>query len=172
SMARATCGMPQEPLVTPKMEMPAFSHQETTVRVLFSIFSRSMVTCGPGMGLVHINESIRVDLKLAAGNQIGDKLPRSRRHGPADMAMAAIEEEIAIAGRPQDGHRAWRHGSEARPIFRLRLIYRAGEQLLRGPEQAAEIGRPVAAVVACEFGRARHSQPVAEPRIGDETISI
>src|SRR4029078_6087104 len=91
SMARATCGLPQEPLVTPKMEMPAFSHQETTVRVLFSIFSRSMVTCGPGMGLVHINESIRVDLKLAAGNQIGDKLPRPPRQGPAHKATAPIE---------------------------------------------------------------------------------
>jgi len=47
SIARATCGMPQVPLVTPKTSMPALAHSATTVRAFRSIRSRSMVTVGP-----------------------------------------------------------------------------------------------------------------------------
>ncbi len=47
SMARATCGMPQVPLVTPNTLMPESAQRSTMVRALRSMRPRSMATCGP-----------------------------------------------------------------------------------------------------------------------------
>ncbi len=49
SMARATCGMPQVPLVTPNTSMPLSRHFVVTTRALCSIVSSRMLTCGPSI---------------------------------------------------------------------------------------------------------------------------
>ena len=47
SMARATCGMPQVPLVTPNTLIPEAAQRVTTARALRSIRPRSIETSGP-----------------------------------------------------------------------------------------------------------------------------
>ena len=44
NIARATCGMPQVPLVTPKTSMPDSAHLCVIARVLASMMSKSTMT--------------------------------------------------------------------------------------------------------------------------------
>ena len=79
SMARATCGMPQVPLVTPNTSMPDFRQRSTTVRALRSIFWRSMVTFGPGIGCTAKASRRSAAASALVEQSFGDRSPACGR---------------------------------------------------------------------------------------------
>ena len=172
SMARATCGMPQVPLVTPNT---------LDARGAAARHHRARVALDPlqvdgdlraGHAQCSYSRSVGVDLGLAAGDQVGDETAGAAGHGPSDMTVAAIEIEVVVARAAEDRDGGRRHGAQAGPIFRPVEIRAAGEQLFADLAQHGEILGLVAAVVAGEFRAAGKPQPVAQARIGDQLVLV
>src|SRR6266850_7897164 len=51
-----------------------------------------------------MSEKRKLDFRLAAADQVGDGLAGTARERPAERAVTGIEEEVAIAGAPDQGH--------------------------------------------------------------------
>src|SRR5215831_9432307 len=45
-----------------------------------------------------------IDIRLATGNQIGKRSPRSAGHRPAERSVAGVEEEITVARGADERH--------------------------------------------------------------------
>ena len=110
--------------------------------------------------------------RRAAGDEVGRNARRAVRHGPPDMAVAAIEDEVLEPPPADERQIGRRHRPKARPHLRPVVLGAVGKELLRHPLHEREVGGFMARVVAGEFGRRGDAQAVAEARNGDEVMLV
>ena len=108
----------------------------------------------------------------APGDQVGDDARRAARHGPAHVAVAGIVIEVAIAAAADDRRTVRRHRPQAGPVARLREIAGVRIEIPERAEHAAEVGRPVAGIVARELGDRGDPDAIAQARIGAKIVLV
>src|SRR5205823_1806258 len=113
-----------------------------------------------------------VELGHAGGHEVGDDPGGAARHRPAHVAVAAVQEEVAMAAEPEDGRPVGRHGPETRAVLALVVVGGVGEQVAGEAQDVVEVARRPAPVVPGELGGGRQAEPVAEPRPADEPALV
>ncbi len=81
--------------------------------------------------------------------------------GPAQRAVAGVQEQVGDGRASDQRHIAGRGGAQAAPELGAPGIAGAGEQLLHAPHDGLATHGVQVAVVAVELGRARNAQAVA-----------
>src|SRR5499427_503026 len=64
-------------------------------------------------------QAFEVQLGHVPVHEIGHDARSAAGHGPAHVAVAAVEEEVAVAAETEDGRAIWRHRAEARTVLTL-----------------------------------------------------
>src|SRR5882672_8212985 len=65
--------------------------------------------------MLSVQKPVHGNGRLAAGDQVGSDAGRTVRHGPADMAVAGVEVEVAQTLPAEGWEIVRRHGPETRP---------------------------------------------------------
>src|SRR5262249_19539227 len=106
----------------------------------------SALVSPPG-GSAPQGQTFHVQLGHAPGHEIGDDAGGAAGHGPAHVAVAAIEEEVAVAAEAEDGRAVWRHGAEAGAILAALVVDGVGKDVAREAQDVVEVTRRPAPVV-------------------------
>ena len=121
-------------------------------------------TLRPLLVAVH-RETVGADLGPLAGHDVGDQLARAAGHGPAQGAVAGVEEQVRVARGADDRGAVGRHRAQAGPEARARQVA-AREQVAHHLLERGAALRVQAQVEARELGHAAHADAVVEARDG------
>src|SRR5262245_26424954 len=108
-------------------------------------------------------ESLQIQLGHAPEHEGGHETGSTARHRPAHVTVAAVQEEIAVPTRPQDGGTVRRHWPQAGAVLPLLVVGRLREEIAGQAQDVVEVTRRPAPVVPGELGGGRQTQAVAEP---------
>src|SRR5207245_10360004 len=81
-----------------------------------------------GAGSAADRQALQIDLGHAPGHEVGDDPRRAARHGPAHVAVAAVEDEVSVTAEPEDRRPVGRHGPETRAERPPRVVRAVREQ--------------------------------------------
>src|SRR6266850_8538116 len=110
-----------------------------------------------------MSEKRKLDFRLVPADQVGDALAGSARERPAERAVTSIEEEVAIAGAPDQGHIAGCGRAQARPAGRLGKISGPGKEFLDAFDDRPAARLVERRVVPGQFRGTGRTQAVAQP---------
>src|SRR5262249_24590665 len=117
-------------------------------------------------------QAFEVQLGHAPVHAVGHDARGATGHRPAHAAVAAVEEEVAVAAETEDGRAIWRHGAEARAVLASLVVDGVGEDLPGEAQNVVEVARRPAPVVPGELRGGREAQLIAEPRPGHQPLLV
>ena len=100
---------------------------------------------------------IAADFGGRAGGQIGGQLARAQRHGPAQRAVAGVEEKIIEAGGTHNRRAVGRHRAQAAPKSGLCGVAAVGIQIVEHQFERFPPLRIQLDLIARQFGHAAHA---------------
>src|SRR5690606_14576498 len=102
------------------------------------------------------------DLRLLLRQQICQQTPRPAGHGPAQGAMPGIQEQVAVAGGPDDRRTVRRGRTQAGPQIKTAGISMARERTVDDHLQCLALARIDLHVETTDFRHAANSDAVVE----------
>src|SRR5262245_25457545 len=117
-------------------------------------------------------KTLQVQLGHAPVHEIGHDARRCAGHGPAHVAVAAVEEEVAVAAQAEDGRTVGGHGPEAGAVLAALVVHSVGEDVAGEAQDVVEVARRPAPVVAGELRRRGEAELIAEPRPPDQPLLV
>src|SRR5499427_7925091 len=111
-------------------------------------------------------QAFEVQLGHVPVHEIGHDARSAAGHGPAHVAVAAVEEEVAVAAETEDGRAIRRHRTEAGAVLTPLVVDGVGEELAGEAQDVVEVARRPAPVVAGELRGGGEAELIAESRPG------
>ena len=105
----------------------------------------------------------KIDLGTAAGDEVGKHAAGSRRHRPAQGAVAGVEIQIGVARGADDGRPVGRHRPQSGPERRARHVAAAREKIRHDVVERIAPRVAQREVVAHELRGSADADAVAEP---------
>src|SRR5215470_16547060 len=96
-------------------------------------------------------QAFEVQLGHVPVHEIGHDARSAAGHGPAHVAVAAVEEEVAVAAETEDGRAIRGHGAEAGAVLTLLVVDGVGEDFAGEAQNVVEVARRPAPVVPGEL---------------------
>src|SRR2546429_4854147 len=122
-------------------------------------------------GAAHAAEG-KIDLRLAAAHDVGDRAAAAASMRPAERAMPGVEIQVCITRRANVGHVRRRRRPQPGPELRALRISGPGEQLEGTAQDGPAAHFVQLRVVAVQLRRAGNAQPLAQPRAHELVLVV
>src|SRR5260221_11808256 len=86
-------------------------------------------------------QTFQIELRHTPGHEVRDDPRGAACHGPTHVAVAAVQEEIAVLGEAENRRPIRRHRPETRPVLATVAAGRAGKEVAREADDVLEIAR-------------------------------